>query len=123
MCNHWFVSSSKKARLVDKGRAMDAVYLELSKAFNAVSHNLLVDKLMMYRLRMWAVLWTENWLKCWTQGLVISSSVKSGWGPVSSGISQEGQIGFKLGSKCMVTAQSMASAVMQVMQNSGGGSR
>ncbi|KAK4832556.1 hypothetical protein QYF61_024056 [Mycteria americana] len=34
--------------LVDKGRALDVVYLDFSKHFNAASHNILMDKLMKY---------------------------------------------------------------------------
>ena len=36
--------------LVDKGRAVDVVHLNFSKAFGAVSHNILVDELTKYRL-------------------------------------------------------------------------
>lgn len=35
---------------MDKERAVDVVYPEFSKAFNRVSHNILIDKLMKYAL-------------------------------------------------------------------------
>lgn len=53
--------------LVSKGRAVDVVDLSFSKAFDTVTHNILLDKLMKYRLDKWTVRWTEKWLNCWTQ--------------------------------------------------------
>lgn len=43
-------------RLVDKGRPV-VVYLDFSKAFDSVSHNILIDKLTKHSLRKWAVKW------------------------------------------------------------------
>lgn len=36
--------------LVDKGKVVDIVYLAFSEAFGTVSHKVLIDKLLMYRL-------------------------------------------------------------------------
>ena len=47
---------------VDKGTAVDVVYLDFSKAFDTVSHNILVDKLRIYWIDECTVRWTENWL-------------------------------------------------------------
>ena len=47
---------------VDEGRAVDAVYLDFSKAFDTVSHNILLGKLRHCGLDEWSVKWTENWL-------------------------------------------------------------
>ena len=50
--------------LVDEGRAVAVVYLGFSKAFNTVSHNIFIDKLLKYMLDEWTVRWAHNWLKC-----------------------------------------------------------
>jgi len=47
---------------VDEGRAVDVVYLDFTKAFDTVSHNILLGKLRKYGLDEWLVGWTENWL-------------------------------------------------------------
>lgn len=39
------------------------------------------------RLNKWTVRWNENWLSCWTQRAV-SSSTKSRWGPGISAVPQ-----------------------------------
>ena len=45
---------------VDEGRAVDAVYLNFSKAFDTVSHNILLGKLRKYGLDEWSVKWIET---------------------------------------------------------------
>lgn len=39
---------------VDKGRAMDVVYLDLNKALDIVFCNIFIDKVMKYGLKKWA---------------------------------------------------------------------
>ncbi|PKU46195.1 rna-directed dna polymerase from mobile element jockey- hypothetical protein [Limosa lapponica baueri] len=48
---------------IDEGRAVDVVYLDFSKAFDTVSHSILIDKLRKCGLEEWTVRWIENWLK------------------------------------------------------------
>lgn len=36
--------------LVDEVRAVDTVYVDLTKAIDTLCHNILIDKLLMYRL-------------------------------------------------------------------------
>ncbi|KAM9591200.1 putative nicotine oxidoreductase isoform 2-T3 [Morphnus guianensis] len=75
--------------LVDEGRAVDIVYLDFRKAFDPVSHKILIEKLLMYGLDEQTVRWTENWLNGWPQKMAISSSAKSSWKPVTSSVPQE----------------------------------
>jgi len=62
---------------VDEGRAVDVVYLEFSKAFDSVSHSILISKLRKYGLDEWSVRWIENWLNGRAQRAVISSAETS----------------------------------------------
>ncbi|RMC04337.1 hypothetical protein DUI87_19156 [Hirundo rustica rustica] len=47
---------------MDDGRTVDIVYLDLSKAFNTVSHNILIGKLRKCGLDEWTVRWIEKHL-------------------------------------------------------------
>jgi len=53
-----------------------------------VSHNVFIEKVMNYQLDRWTLRWTENWLNCQAQRVVISGT-KSCWWPVTSGVLQE----------------------------------
>lgn len=48
--------------LVDEGRAGNIAYLDFSKAFDTVLHNILIEKLMKCGLDEHAVRWIKNWL-------------------------------------------------------------
>jgi len=45
---------------VDEERAVDVVYLDFSKAFDKVSHNILLGKLRKCGMNEWSVKWIEN---------------------------------------------------------------
>jgi len=72
---------------VDEGRTVDVVYLDFSKAFDTVSHNLLIVKIRKCGLYGWTVGWIEKWLNGRAQRVVISST-ESSWRHVASGVPQ-----------------------------------
>ena len=71
---------------------MDVVYLDFSKAFDSISHNILVMKLRKYWIDEWIVRWTENELTGQAQR-VGTSSAEFGWRPVTSDIPQGSVLG------------------------------
>ncbi|PKU34295.1 rna-directed dna polymerase from mobile element jockey-like [Limosa lapponica baueri] len=53
----------KVTHLVDEGKAVDVVYLDFSKAFDTVSHSILLEKLAAHGLDGRTLRWVKNWLE------------------------------------------------------------
>ncbi|TRZ07610.1 hypothetical protein HGM15179_019496 [Zosterops borbonicus] len=54
--------SGKVTHLVDEKKAVDVVYLDFSKAFDTVSHGILLEKLAAHDLDRYTLHWVQNWL-------------------------------------------------------------
>ena len=85
----------KWTELVDSGKNVDVAYFDYAKAFDKVSHRLLLVKLKAYGIDGKLLAWLSAYLDDRRQRVVVGNA-KSPWLPVVSGTTQGTVLGFLL---------------------------
>ena len=73
--------------LVGEVKAVDVVCLDFSKAFDTVSHRILLENLAACDLDRYTLRWLRNWLDIWTQRVVVNGVTSSWYEWCSLGVS------------------------------------
>ncbi|CAM4615326.1 unnamed protein product, partial [Caretta caretta] len=92
-CQHNLISFFEKITdFVDKGNAVDLIYLDFSKASDTIPHGKLLIKLEKIGINMRIERWIRNWLKGRLQWVILKGEL-SGLRKVTSGVPQGSVLG------------------------------
>ena len=78
--------------IIDEGNCIDVAYLDFRKAFDLVSHELLIYKMSKYGIDGKILEWVRNWLHNQTQRVVIRGTASDSF-RVTSGVPQGSVLG------------------------------
>ena len=79
-------------KILDEGNCIDVAYLDFRKAFDLVSHELLIYKMSKYGIEGQILKWVKNWLHERTQKVVIRGTASDSF-KVTSGVPQGSVLG------------------------------